>query len=111
MSSLGQRILSTLSSLFGGHAGYEDLLAYQDGELGPVGQWCVEIHLGRCQDCQRKAAQIEKDLQDFQKMDGLFYSGDLVKLYHGLGYLRQAVQSWEARNSLESESRELSRNH
>ena len=111
MRSLGHSFLSTLHFLLGGHAEYEDLLAYKDGELGPVGRWCVEIHLHHCQLCHRKSEQIEKDLQNFQKIDGLFYSGDLLNLYERLGNLRQAIHGWEARNLLDSESREPSRNH
>ena len=93
------------------HADDEELLAYRDGELGHVGRWCVEIHVGRCHACRKKSEQIEKDLQNFQKMDGLFYSGDLLNLYQGLGHLRQSMQGWEARNSLNNEFREPSQSH
>jgi len=69
---LGANFLSTLHFHLGRHAEYEDLLAYRDRELGPVGRWSVEVHLRRCQTCQKKSEQIEKDLQNFQKIDGLF---------------------------------------
>jgi len=93
------------------HAEYEDILAYRDGELGRVGRWYVEIHLGRCQACQRKSAQIEKDLQNFQKFDDLFYGGGPLNLPEGRVNLRRAIQGWEARNGLDTEARQTIPTH
>jgi len=104
------RVLRTLSYSFGRHVEYEDLLAYRDRELGWVGRWHVEIHLRHCQTCQMRSEQIEKDLQVFQKMDGLFHRNQILNPSHGLAHLRDAIHDWEARSLRGSESREPSRN-
>jgi hypothetical protein len=91
-----RRSLHLLGVLLGRHAEYEDLLAYRDGEVSRIAQWCMTIHLGRCKSCRRETELIGEDLQAFQKMDRLLYGTESLNLSAGLQKLRHSIENWEA---------------
>jgi anti-sigma factor RsiW len=96
MKAFMPRPLSTLRGLFGLHVGYDELLAYRDGELGHLGRWCVETHLRRCEVCSREAMLIEKDLRRFKRIDKRLESDGILELQAGLAKLRLAIVEWES---------------